>query len=64
MSRLIVRGPDGQRATVTSEREARALARKWLGCARVTETPETDGWSLWPVGAAEDTTNVVRVEVA
>lgn len=62
--RLLVRGPDGQRQTVTSERAARSLAREWLGCARVTETAETDGWALWPVGASEDTDRVVRVEVA
>lgn len=61
---LVVRGPDGQSRSVTSERAARALAREWLGCRRVTETPETDGWAYWPVGAAEDTHRVVRVLVA
>jgi hypothetical protein len=36
-----------RRSVVTSEKAARALARDWLGVARVYETPATNGWDLW-----------------
>jgi hypothetical protein len=52
--RLHCSGPDGQTATVTSERAARDVARRWLGVSRVTETPTERGWQLWPMHAAED----------
>jgi hypothetical protein len=56
-----VTGPDGVRVRVGSEREARRRARELLGVERVTETPTERGWQLWPVGAAEDSDQVVDV---
>lgn len=50
--------------SANSERAARAMARKYLGCSRVSEWSETDGWCLYPTGADEDTERVIRVVVA
>lgn len=61
--KLVVIGPEGQSAVARSEQSARRLARRWLGVDRVYETPEPDGWLLWPPGGTEDSKRVVRVRV-
>ena len=38
---------EGDSVTVTSERAAKAWARKKLGSKRVYETPTNDGWQYW-----------------
>lgn len=54
---------EGHSAVVTSEREARRLAREWLGVDRVSEYPTTVGWDLYPAGSTDEAGPVVHVVV-
>ena len=50
-------------ADVRSEREARRVARRALGCARVSEHPTATGWGLYPTGDVREDGPTVYVEV-
>ena len=60
---LVVSHPDYAAVTVTSERAARGVARRWLGVGRVYETPTETGWQLWPSRGADDSAAPVTVTV-
>ena len=49
--------------TATSERDARRIARQALGCDRVSECAESDGWSYYPAGDTREDGPQVRVTV-
>jgi hypothetical protein len=55
---------EGKSITVTSERAAKAWARKELHAERLHETPTVDGWQYWDArNKDEDDPNVVTVKV-
>lgn len=54
---------EGDSVIVTSERAAKAWARKQLGVKRVYETPTERGWQYWSSLTEEDTGDAVTVLV-
>ena len=62
---IMILAQDGKEIGRTrNERTARAMARKALGCDRVSRWEEADGYCLFPTGEDEDTESVVRVVYA